>query len=244
MARPAFAPIDTDALSLVFCEARESRSCEWHDLRGRRDHAIVMKSIPVHETLGNTPATAPGEVTRLLRDCRGGSRDAFDRLFEVVYVELRRIAAGQLRREKAGQTLHPTGLVHELCLKLSGQAEVDFENRGHFFAIAARAMRQIRIDAARRRNADRRGAGERPVTLSNVRLGVAPDYDQLLALDSALDRLDQIEPSLRLVVEYRYFAGFSEGEIASLLGVSERSVQRDWARARAWLYREIYRQSR
>lgn len=200
----------------------------------------MIDDAPANDLRVSATTTDPGEVTRLLHECRAGGREAFDRLFELVYSELRRIAAGQLNRERPGQTLQPTGLVHEVYLKLSGQVEVDFESRGHFYAIAARAMRQIRIDAARRRNADRRGGGERPVSLSKVQGGAAPSYEDVLALDAALERLDGIEPRLGRVVEFRYFADLSEAEIAALLGVSERSVQRDWARARAWLYREIY----
>ena len=180
-----------------------------------------------------------GEVTRLLEAARHGEGGALDRVVPLVYDELRQMAARQLRRERAGHTLHATALVHEAYLKLAGGCTVEAVDRGHFMAIAARAMRQVLVDHARRRNAEKRGGDWEQTTLSD---GVRPlefQPDELLALDRALDELDERQ---RQVVECRFFAGMEEEEIAVALGVSARTVRRDWVKARAWLYRSLYPQ--
>ena len=183
-----------------------------------------------------------GEVTRLIESLRGGDREAFDRLFPLVYDELRRVADGQIHRERADHTLTPTALVNEAYLRLVDQARVEWQGRAHFFGIAARAMRQILVDYARKRGAAKRGGGWEKTTFADEGAGVEVSFDELIALDDALERLDRADPRLRAVVEYRYFAGLSETEIAEVLGVTERTVQRDWVKARAFLYAELYRE--
>jgi RNA polymerase sigma factor (TIGR02999 family) len=183
---------------------------------------------------------AHGEVTQLLEALREGDESARERLFPVVYEELRRAARLQLARETPGHTLQPTALVHEAFLKLAGPAAGAARDRGHFIALAARAMRQILVDHARRRRAAKRGAGEEPVRITNEAVGVGMPIDELITLDDALERLDALDPRLRQVVELRFFGGLSEDEVARHLNVTPRTVQRDWVKARAFLYRELY----
>jgi RNA polymerase sigma factor (TIGR02999 family) len=178
------------------------------------------------------PAGREG-VTQLLIAYRDGDRDAFDRLVPMVYEDLRRIARRQLRRGQPGQTLNTTGLVHEAYLKLVDPAKVDWQGRGHFLAVSARAMRQVIIGYARKRSAGKRGGGERPVTLDEAQIAVDEQADR------ALERLGGKDPRLARVVECRFFAGLSEEETAQALGVSLRTAQRDWMRARAWLKEEL-----
>jgi RNA polymerase sigma factor (TIGR02999 family) len=185
-----------------------------------------------------------GNVTRLLLEAQSGDRAALNRLLPLVYEELRRVAQRQMRRERPGHTLLTTGLVHEAYLKLVDEAQVEWQSRAHFFGIAARAMRQILVDHARRRGAEKRGGEWRRTTLADKRLGLGVPMEELLALDVALDRLDALDSRLREVVEYRFFAGMSEEEIGEVLGVSTRTVRRDWVKARAWLYKELYPEAR
>ncbi len=185
-------------------------------------------------------APTPGEVTRLLGALREGDPDALDRLFPLVYAELRRAADHLLMREGAGHTLQPTALVHEVYIKLAGGAPPDASNRGHFIGLAARAMRQILVDQARRRKAAKRGDGQVPVRITNAQVGVDLHLEEFLALDDALDRLAGVSERLRQVVELRFFGVLTEDEVAATLGVTTRTAQRDWAKARAWLYKELY----
>lgn len=187
-----------------------------------------------------SPAAGHGEITQLLHGVRQGESKAFEQLLPVVYDELRRIARRQMRRERADHTLHPTDLVNEVYLKLVDQAQTDWQGRAHFYGISARAMRQVLIDHARRRAAEKRGGDWERTTLENQNIGLAVPTEELLALDAALDRLDTRDPRLRQIVEFRFFAGMTEEEVAEVLAVSVRTVQRDWAKARAWLYRELY----
>ncbi len=180
------------------------------------------------------------QVTQLLHGARGGDHGAFDRLLPLIYDELRAIARRQLRREQIGHTLRSTALVHEAYLKLVDQAGVEWRDRAHFFGIAARAMRQVLIDYARRRGAEKRGGDVVRTTLSDQELALDVPLEELLALDDALTRLAEVDERLRQVVEYRFFGGMPEEEIAEVLGVSTRTVQRDWLRARAWLYAKLY----
>ena len=184
------------------------------------------------------PDQPPDDVTRLLLDARQRP-EALEQVLPVVYAELRRIAGRQMSRERAGHTLGATGLVHEAYLRLVDQTRVEWQDRAHFFGIAARLMRQILIDHARRRSSAKRGGGlER--TDVDERHGEDSRLEELLVLDDALDRLEQVEPRLCRIVEYRYFAGLTEPEVAELLGVTPRTVQRDWRKARAWLYARLY----
>lgn len=182
----------------------------------------------------------PGQVTQLLARVSAGDAAALDQLFPLVYGQLRRAADLALRGERPGHTLGPTALVHEAYLKLIGSGGVPAPDLGHFLSIAARAMRQILVDHARRRRAAKRGDGAAPVTLDFEFADRTMAIDEVIALDDALDRLSALNPRLRNVVELRFFGGLSEEQIAATLGVTTRTVQRDWAKARAWLYREVY----
>ena len=177
-----------------------------------------------------------GEVTRLLRAAREGDAGAIDRIIPLVYEDLRRVARRQLGRGFGPQTVRPTELVHEAYAKLAiGGAEAAAD-RAHFLAIAARAMRQVLIDEARHRQAAKHGGGWKRTTLSGGQWVADVDVDELLTLNSALDEL---APRQREVVECRFFGGMEEREIAQALGVTERTVRRDWMKARAWLYRAL-----
>jgi RNA polymerase sigma factor (TIGR02999 family) len=181
-------------------------------------------------------SASPGEVTLLLERVRAGDRAAVDRLFPIVYEELRRLAGGRIRRSAHPQTLNATGLVHEAYLKLAGGPPLRAESRAHFLAIAGRAMRQVLVDRARMRRAGKRGGSWTPTTLSDGHGTIEVDLVEMLALGEALDRL---EPRQREIVEARFFGGLEETEIAALLGVSERTVRREWVKARAWLVRAM-----
>ncbi|HSF18582.1 MAG TPA: ECF-type sigma factor [Vicinamibacteria bacterium] len=183
--------------------------------------------------------TEPGDITRLLHAYADGDRKAFDELVPMVYHELRRIARSHLRRTNRGATLDTTGLVHEAYLKLAGQKGMRVEDRGHFLAIAARAMRQIIISRARARLAAKRGGGDRPIPLDEQRVASEEQAEYLLDLDRVLDVLRERDENLARTVECRFFAGLSEEETAQALGVSLRTAQRNWMRARAWIRAEL-----
>lgn len=180
------------------------------------------------------------DITRLLVSVQqGGDAGTFDRLFSLVYTELRQIARRQLRRMRPGETLATTGLVHEAYIKLVDQKQVSWQDRNHFYSIAARAMRQILVNYAEKKQAEKRGGGQAPVTLDEAQV-VAPEAEaRLLELDAALEHLEQLDPRLSRVVECRFFAGLSENETAAAMGVSRRTVQRDWKLARVWLEAEL-----
>jgi RNA polymerase sigma factor (TIGR02999 family) len=180
-----------------------------------------------------------GEITELLHAYAGGDRNAFDELMPKIYDELRRIARMHLRRTKRGATLDTTGLVHEAYLKLAGQKGMLVEDRGHFLAIAARAMRQIVISRARARLAQKRGGGGIAVTLDEERIRAAEQAEWLVDLDRVLEELKKRDERLAQTVECRFFAGLSEEETAEALGVSLRTAQRNWMRARAWIRSEL-----
>jgi RNA polymerase sigma factor (TIGR02999 family) len=180
-----------------------------------------------------------GEVTRLLVLAREGDQRAGEQVYGLMYDELRRLAARLLFREQSGHTLPPTALVHEAYLKLMGDAAPELHNRAHLLGVAARAMRQVLVEYARRRLAAKRGSGGEAVTLVDEIASADLPSEELIALDEALTRLDRLNPRLRQVVECRFFAGFTEEETGEILGVTPRTVQRDWVRARAWLYREL-----
>lgn len=184
------------------------------------------------------PDAAPpiGEITRLLRNVREGDDEALGRVIPHVYDELRAIARRQLRREREGHTLSATALVHEAWARLAagGLAPTD---RSHFLALASRSMRQVLVDHARRTLAQKRGGGWERTTLGDGAASLDVDPAELVALDQALE---QLEPRQRQVVEFRFFGGLQESEIAEALGVTERTVRRDWVKARAWLYRTLY----
>jgi RNA polymerase sigma factor (TIGR02999 family) len=175
-----------------------------------------------------------GDLTRLLESVRSGREGAREQLYEAVYRELRSMAGAQLFRERAGHTLQATALVNEAYLRLA-PADESWESRGHFFGSAARAMRRILVDHARRHRASKRGGEARRVTFADLAIAAEePDLD-LLALDEALDTLGKEEPRLAEVVQLRYFAGLGIAETAAVLGTSPATVKRDWTYARAWL---------
>lgn len=185
-----------------------------------------------------TPFPEP-DITELLRASSQGNRDAVDRLMPVVYDELRRIAHGQLRGERVGHTVCTTALVHEAYLKLVNLREVDWQNRAHFFAIAARQMRRVLIDYARARSREKRGGGWQRVPLTDGLEVVVERTGLLLELEEALLELEARNERQCRVIECRCFAGLSVEETAAALSTSAATVKRDWAFARAWLNRQL-----
>jgi RNA polymerase sigma factor (TIGR02999 family) len=184
---------------------------------------------------------ARSEITAILVACRSGGDDLFDRLLPLVYDQLRSVAHAQLSRERPGHTLNTTALVHEAYLKLVDQTRADFHDRTHFLAVAARAMRQVLVDHARRHRASKRGGGQRHVDLDAAEVAVEERAEELLALDEALKRLADLSPRLGQVVELRFFGGLTEEEAAAVMGVTARTLRRDWVKARGWLHQELER---
>lgn len=178
-------------------------------------------------------------ITHLLKEWSDGDQRALDKLTPLVYEELRHQAARYLRRERPGHTLQTTALIHEAYLRLIDAKDVHWQSRAHFFAIAANLMRRILVDHARRRDADKRGGSQLKLTLNDM-FTVAKETDvDVLAIDEALDRLARMDQQQARVVELRFFSGLSVEETAAALGVSPKTVKRDWSVARAWLRREI-----
>jgi RNA polymerase sigma factor (TIGR02999 family) len=177
----------------------------------------------------------PGDITELLVAHGQGRQGALDELVPLVYADLRRMARAHARRQAPGASLDTVALVHEAYLRLVDERRAGWQNRRHFYAVAAMAMRQILIDHARRRSRARRGGGQPVTTLDGVADPVTSDAEQLLDLDRALRRLEQLDPQLVRVVECRYFGGLTEQETADALGLSLRTAQREWLKARAWL---------
>ena len=182
---------------------------------------------------------SPQEVTQMLVDWRNGDKQALDRLMPLVYGELRRIASRYMRRERESHTLQTTALVNEAYLRLVGKNNVDWQNRAHFFAVAAQVMRHLLIDHARARERVRRGADPQQISLDDEALVSEQKGEALLALDEALTKLAEIDERKVKIVELRYFGGLSAEETAEALGVSEITVKREWLKAKAWLYREL-----
>jgi RNA polymerase sigma-70 factor, ECF subfamily len=180
------------------------------------------------------------EVTQLLQDWSAGKQEARDELLGLVYEPLREIAARHLHREREGHTLQPTALVHELYLKLIDQRRVAWNDRAHFFAVAAQVMRRILVDHARRRNSEKRGGDAVAVTIGKAfDLAVAGSDIDVLALDDALGRLAAIYPDQARMVELRFYAGLTLDETAAVMRVSPATISREWTMARAWLRREL-----
>jgi RNA polymerase sigma factor (TIGR02999 family) len=186
------------------------------------------------------------EVTRILSAIEEGDPHAAEQLLPLVYDELRKLAAHKLAHEKPGQTLDPTGLVHEAYLRLvvspgrqSGEAQQHWAGRGHFFAAAAEAMRRILIDQARRKQRQRHGGGRQRVDLHEGFAAPQAPPENLLALDDALDRLQQADSTAAQLVKLRYFAGLTMEQAAAALGLSLRAAERNWTYARTWLHREL-----
>lgn len=181
-----------------------------------------------------------GEITSLLAAFRKGEPESESRLMEITYRELRRIAAAHLRRERWACSVQATDLVHEAYLRLVGKASTDLRDRAHFFQVAAHVMRQILIDRARKRRAGKRGGGSPQICLDQALDFVEAQSGDLLLLEDALTRLQHADFRQCQVVEMRFFVGMSDDEIAEVLGVSSRTVNREWRMARAWLYKEIH----
>lgn len=183
--------------------------------------------------------TDRGQVTQLLAEIRAGDRQAADELLPLVYGELRKLARARMAGEPAGHTLQPTALVHEAYLRLVGPADPGWDTRGHFFAAASEAMRRILIEAARRKGRQRHGGELRRTPLDEETPDATGDPQALLALDWALERLEDKDSDMAAVVKLRYFGGLSVEETAGALNTSPRSVSRLWSGARAWLHREM-----
>jgi RNA polymerase sigma factor (TIGR02999 family) len=181
---------------------------------------------------------SPKNVTQLLIDWSNGDRDALDELIPLVHEELRRVAGRYMRRESPGHTLQTSALVNEAFLRLVDQRGVRWQNRAHFFGVAAQLMRRILIDHARSRTRTKRGGGAIRVSLSEV--GVAAEQAaELVALDEALKNLEAMDPRKGRIVEMKYFGGLTSDEAAEVLGVTPRTVEREWRKAKAWLHRAI-----
>ncbi len=189
-------------------------------------------------------AASAHQITDLLVDWRKGDKAALDQLMPLVYDELHRLAHRYMKRERPGQTLQTTALVNEAYLRLADSNEVEWQNRAHFFAIAAQIMRHLLVDRARSRRYAKRGGGGRQVTLDETAV-ISPERDsELLDLDEALNKLAAIDARKSRLVELRYFGGLSVEETAEVLGVSGITVKREWSKTKAWLYRELRYENR
>jgi RNA polymerase sigma factor (TIGR02999 family) len=182
-----------------------------------------------------------GDVTQLLQALRAGDREAESQLLDVVYGELHRIAARFMHRERPDHTLQATALIHEAYVRLIDQRDKDWQNRAHFYGVAAQVMRRILVDYARRHRTQKRGGVQHKVSLEDALSLTHGQSEELLALDEALSRLAQFDPRQSRVVELRYFGGLNEEETAQALGISSRTVKREWSVAKAWLYGELNR---
>jgi RNA polymerase sigma factor (TIGR02999 family) len=188
------------------------------------------------------PTRPNPDITRMLQEWQGGSRDALDRLIPLVYDELRTLASRQLAREWRHNRLDTTVVVNEAYVKLFGQRDVDWQNRGHFFAIAAKLMRRILVDHARRMLSEKRGGAAVHVELQHAAStadAASVDAVDALALDRALQQLEQLDPDQARVVELRFFGGLTVEETAAALNISPATVKREWAVAKGWLYRAL-----
>jgi RNA polymerase sigma factor (TIGR02999 family) len=184
-------------------------------------------------------ASTPRDVTHLLAAWRQGDREAQAHLLPLVYDELRRLAHRYLQRERPDHTLQATALVHEAYLRLIDQRQAQWQNRAHFFGLAAQMMRRILIDHARQQHAAKRGGAEQKLSLDEAVWVSAERATDLVALDDALTRLAVLDPQQSRIVELRFFGGLTIEETAEVLGVSPATVKRDWSMAKAWLYREL-----
>jgi RNA polymerase sigma factor (TIGR02999 family) len=187
---------------------------------------------------GAAAPAPPGEVTRLLHAWRQGDRDALERLIPLVYEELHRMAARYLRRERPGHTLQPSAIVNEAYLKLLGRQGVDWQNRAHFFAVAAQSMRRVLVEHARHREAKKRG-GQGTWYLLDTVVMTEPRAVDLIAVDDALAKLTALDSEQGRVVELRFFGGLTEDETAAVLDLSPTTVHRKWLLAKAFLHREL-----
>ncbi|MEA1949910.1 MAG: sigma-70 family RNA polymerase sigma factor [Planctomycetota bacterium] len=178
-------------------------------------------------------------ITGILNEVKQGDRSAWERLLPMVYGELHQIAEKFLRRERSNHTLQPTALVHEAFLKLVDQSSVDWKSRAHFFAISAQAMRRILVDHARGHQAAKRGGGQKRITLDENLIAETGQASNLLLLEDALTKLALLDPRQAKIVELRFFGGLTVAEVAEVLQMSKRSVEREWTMVRSWLRREL-----
>lgn len=181
------------------------------------------------------------EITMILKDWNGGDQAAKERLLPFVYAELKRQARGLMSRERPNHTLQPTALVHEAFMRLAKQTGVEWQNRSHFYGISSRLMRQILVDHARAHAAGKRGSGMFHFSVDDVDIPIEDRADSILIVDQVLDRLSSIDEQQAKIVEMRFFGGLTNAEIAEAIGISERSVAREWQSARLWLFRELNR---
>lgn len=185
------------------------------------------------------PTLSTHEITQLLHDWHDGDQAALDRLVPLVYDELRRISKAYLRRQAPGQTLQTAALINEAYLQMVNLPEIDWQNRVHFFGVAARVMRHILIDRARAKRFAKRGGGAQQVSLDEAAAVSVERSEELLALDDALNRLAALDARQSRIVELRYFGGLTAEEVAEVLGIAAITVHREWAKAKGWLYREL-----
>lgn len=189
-------------------------------------------------------STNSSEISLLLDQYRDGQGEAFGKLMALVYDDLRRLAAWQLQAERSEHTLQPTALVHEAYLKLAGQNPVEWQNKAHFFALAAQVMRHILVDHARTKQRDKRGGGQTNIALDEVLNVSRTSEPNLIELDEALSTLAEQDARKSRIVELRYFGGLSIEETAEVLGISSATVRREWTLAKAWLQRELRKDAR
>ncbi|MFO7846739.1 MAG: sigma-70 family RNA polymerase sigma factor [Balneolaceae bacterium] len=178
-------------------------------------------------------------VTQILSEVSDGSDEAYNRLFSAVYDQLRDIANRQMRYERDGHTYSRTDLVHEVFLKMTGSDQVDWQNRSHFYGIAANCMKQLLVDYARKRLAQKRGGDLTKKTLISEMIPAEKDAREIISLDDALGNLRQFDERMAQVVDYRFFGGLTIEETAEVMGISKNTVKRDWAKARGLLYKEL-----
>ncbi len=179
------------------------------------------------------------DITEILQSWRGGDAEAIERLFPLVYDELRRQAKRYLQRERSDHTLQPTALVHEAYMKLAGESALAVESRVHFYGLASRVMRRILVDHARVHTAEKRGGAAQRYSIENIDIIPEQSAGDLLLLNDALQKLEQIDERKCRVVDMRFFGGLKEAEIAEVLAINEKTVRRDWQFAKLWLFREL-----
>jgi RNA polymerase sigma factor (TIGR02999 family) len=204
---------------------------------------ILLGRLILFDTVQKKEEGTLQPITRLIEEMSKGDSEATGRLFSEVYKELKKLAMSAMRRESPGHTLQPTALVNEAFLRLVGSENIHYENRSHFFATAAQAMRRILIDHARKKQSEKRGGGERKITLNEQILEGEQNWESLIELNQILDKLALHDKRAAQITEMKCFAGLEIEEIAGVLEISPATVKRDWQLARAWLLRELKSES-
>jgi len=206
------------------------------------DQAIFNYNRVSKTPIRNMKDESPHDITQMLIELTDGNTEVVNQILPRIYDELRKLASSYLRRERADHTLQPTALVHEAYMKLIDQKKVHWQNRAHFFGIAAQVMRRILLDHARKHNADKRGGEAEKLPIEEEILVVSHEKSaELIALDDALETLAKMDPQKAKIVELRYFGGLSIEETAEVMGVSVPTINRQWRMAKAWLYGQIVR---